>query len=234
MNSLLQAGEQTVSSAMLHAAWPPLGSNEVGTCKTMTEPESHSPCEPDSDRSAIGVDLSKYDQRGYTPGAGALKRAAWYIVNALFFDSWLFPWSAPKRALLRLFGATVGTGVVIKPRVNIKYPWHLQIGSNTWMGEGAWIDNLASVVIGSNACISQGAYLLTGNHDYRDPRFGLLTGEILIADGAWVGARAIVGPGVRMGRESVLTAGSLLTVDADPHIVYRGNPATPVRSRIGT
>lgn len=155
----------------------------------------------------------------------------WYVANAVVLQSWLVPVSWPKRVLLRLFGANVGRGVALKPRVNVKYPWHLQLGDDVWIGEGVWIDNLADVVIGSNACISQGAYLLTGNHDYRDPHFGLDVKPIEIGSGAWIAARAVVGPGVTMGNESVLLTGSILLSDAESNGVYRGNPATRVRFR---
>jgi putative colanic acid biosynthesis acetyltransferase WcaF len=177
------------------------------------------------------VDLSSYDKRGYRVGAGVLKRVAWYVVNAVVFQSWLCPLSAPKRALLRLFGASVGAHVVIKPRVNIKYPWFLHIGSNSWIGENAWIDNLAQVTIGDNVCISQEAYLLTGNHDYKDPRFGLMVAPVSVRDGAWIGARAVVCPGVSIGEGSVLTAGSVAQRNTDAMRIYRGNPAQICRER---
>lgn len=179
----------------------------------------------------MSVRLSHYDNRRYYPGAGTLKRALWYVVNALIFHSWLWPASRLKCALLRLFGATIGTGVRIKPRVNIKYPWHLSIGDHVWIGEDVWIDNLTTVSIGSNVCLSQGAYLLTGNHDYKDPAFGLIVKPIVIEDGAWIAARSIVCPGVRLGYQSVLTVGSVLTRDAQPNGIYRGAPAERVGER---
>lgn len=178
-----------------------------------------------------GMDLSDYDRRGYEPGAGALKRIVWYVCNALLLHSWLLPWSAPKASLLRLFGARVGRGVVIKPRVNIKYPWRLEVGSHVWIGEGVWIDNLSSVRLGDNVCVSQGAYLLTGNHDYRDPRFGLDTRPITIEREVWIGARAIVCPGVTVGRGCVLKAGSVVSQDTEPTWVYGGAPAQKQRAR---
>ena len=82
------------------------------------------------------VDLSNYDNRGYYPGRGTFVRALWYFCNAFLFASWLLPLSGPKRWLLRLFGASVGKGLVIKPRVNIKYPWRLRVGDQCWIGEG--------------------------------------------------------------------------------------------------
>jgi putative colanic acid biosynthesis acetyltransferase WcaF len=94
------------------------------------------------------------------------------------------------------------------------------------------IDNLANVAIGANACVSQEAYLLTGNHDYTSTQFTLITGEIVLEDGAWVGARSIVCPGRTMRRNAILTAGSVLTRDAEANGIYAGNPAVLVRQRL--
>jgi len=176
--------------------------------------------------------LADYSLGNYDTGAGILKKICWYIVNALVFHSWLCPCSRIKVVLLRIFGAKVGTGVVIKPRVNIKYPWQLKVGDHVWIGEGVWIDNLVKVVISSNVCISQGGVLLTGNHDYTDPAFGLILGEIYLEEGVWIGANAIVCPGVRCARNAVLTVGSVLRKDAEGNGIYAGNPAVLTRNRI--
>lgn len=178
------------------------------------------------------VDLANFRVSSYSPGAGLVRRALWYVVNVLVFANPLLPVYGPKRMLLRLFGARIGAGVVIKPRVSIKHPWRLTVGDHSWIGEGAWIDNLVEINIGSNVCISQDAYLLTGNHDYKDPYFGLIVREIVIEDGAWIGARAIVCPGVRIGRGAVITVGSVMQCHAEPFVIYRGNPAVRVRDRI--
>jgi putative colanic acid biosynthesis acetyltransferase WcaF len=177
------------------------------------------------------VDLASYDNRGYQPGRGLVARVLWYLCNALLFATWMLPLSGPKCRLLRLFGAKIGKGVVIKPRVNIKYPWRLHVGDHCWVGEGVWIDNLIEVHVGSNVCISQGAYLLTGNHDYKDRRFGFLGSPITIEDGSWVGAFAILCPGARLARSSIVTVSSVLRGDTAPDGIYSGNPATRVRER---
>ena len=177
------------------------------------------------------MNLAHYDNRHYDPGAGIVKRALWYVVNAVLFDSWLWPESRLKCALLRAFGARVGQGVVIKPRVNIKYPWYLALGDHVWLGEGVWIDSLARISIASNVCISQEAYLLTGNHNYKDPAFGLVVKDIHIEEGTWIGARAMVCPGVRVRRGTVLTACSVLRRDSVEEGIYSGNPAVWVRQR---
>ena len=78
-----------------------------------------------------------------------------------------FPFRSLKPALLRLFGAKVGKGVVIHPAVNIKFPWKLTIGNNSWIGQRVWLDNLDSLTIGNNVVISQGAMIIQGSHDYK-------------------------------------------------------------------
>lgn len=171
------------------------------------------------------VDLSKYNKAGYHPGRNAFVRALWYVTNVLFFKTSFCTVYGLKRVLLRMYGAHIGSNVVIKPCVNIKYPWHLAIGENTWIGENVWIDNLADVIIGRNCCVSQGAMLLCGNHDYTKESFDLMTGKIELKDGTWVGAKAVLCPGVTMGEGSVLSAGSVATRDIERDAVCQGNPA---------
>ena len=134
--------------------------------------------------------------------------------------------------MLRLFGAKIGKGVVIKPAVNIKYPWRLSVGNNTWIGEQVWIDNLADVRIGANCCLSQGSMLLCGNHNYALPTFDLIIGAIIIEDGAWIGAKALVCPGVTVGSHAVLAALSTATHDLAPYSINQGNPAVMKRERV--
>jgi putative colanic acid biosynthesis acetyltransferase WcaF len=176
------------------------------------------------------VSLSSFNNSWYKPGH-SIKRFIWYYKNLFMFKSsisWPYRW---KRFILRIFGATVGMGVVIKPCVNIKYPWFLELGDNVWIGEEVRIDNLGKVKIGNDVCISQGAFLLTGNHNYTKSTFDLMINPITIEDGVWVGAKAIVCSGVTMHSHSVLTAGSTLTKDSEPYTIYQGNPAVAVRKR---
>lgn len=133
---------------------------------------------------------------------------------------------------MRFFGARIGRDVRLKPSINVKYPWHLEIGDYTWIGEKVWLDSLALIRIGKNVCISQGAYLCTGNHDYNKETFDLIINPIIIEDGVWVGAKATICPGVTLKTHSVITAGSVVTKDTEPYTIYRGNPAEPIRKRI--
>ena len=177
------------------------------------------------------VKLNHYNNDHYQPGS-TLKKLLWYFTNMLFFKTMLpFP-SSFKNKMLRLFGAKIGQSVVVKPDVNIKYPWFLEVGDDCWIGEGVWIDSLTSVTIGSNVVLSQGAYLLTGSHDYKKERFDLLLGEIVLEDGVWIGAKATVCPGVTCHSHSVLAVGSVATKDLDAYGIYQGNPAVMKRERV--
>lgn len=179
------------------------------------------------------VNLDKYNKMGYQPG-NAIKRMLWYFTNIFLFKTSLPLPSSLKVNLLKLFGTKIGIAVVIKPTVNIKYPWFLEIGNHCWIGEGVWIDNLTKIVIGNHVILSQGAYLLTGSHDYKKTTFDLILGEITLKDGVWIGAKAIVSPGIKCNSHSVLTAGSVATSDLEPYSIYQGNPAQLKRKRIIT
>ena len=127
-------------------------------------------------------DLSKFNNQNYNAG-NIIVRSLWYFVNILFFKSSLFPIYFLKVSLLKLFGAHLGKGVIIKPNVNIKYPWKLKLGNNVWIGENVWIDNLELVSMGNNVCISQGAVLICGNHNYKALSFDLISQPISLNDG---------------------------------------------------
>ena len=179
------------------------------------------------------VQLNKYNNNWYKSGS-PLKKSLWYLINSLFFNTFLpFPFSF-KKILLTTFGAKVGQSVVIKPNVNIKYPWFLNIGSNVWIGENVWIDNLAKVTLGDNVVLSQGAYLLTGSHNYKKESFDLIIAKIVLEDGVWIGAKATVCPDVTCHTHSVLAVGSTATKDLEPYTIYQGNPATEIRKRVVT
>lgn len=177
------------------------------------------------------VQLGQYDNSWYSPGRSFAWSVAWLFIGLpLFRASWL-PVSKVRVALLRLFGASVGTGVVIRSGVSVKYPWHLQIGNDCWIGERAWIDNLTTVRIGNDVCLSQECYLCTGNHDWSDPLFGLIVKSVELRNGSWAGARSVLLPGVVLGDGAIAGAGSVVTRPIPDYEVHTGNPAVFVRTR---
>ena len=181
--------------------------------------------------SASKTDLSKYNNDWYQTGGSVLKKTCWYVLHAIFIHS-AFPFSSFKVFLLRLFGASIGTSVTIKPNVTIKYPWHLTIGNHVWIGEQVWIDNLSRVTIKNNCCVSQGAMLLCGNHDYSKTSFDLIVKDITLEDGVWIGAKSVVCPGVTIGNHSVLTVNSVASKNLEPWGIYQGYPALKIKERV--
>jgi putative colanic acid biosynthesis acetyltransferase WcaF len=178
------------------------------------------------------TDLQHYDNSWYNTGSGITKRLLWYFANILFIKNTLNPSSWIRVKVLRTFGAKIGRGVNIKPGVNVKYPWNLEIGNYAWIGENVWIDNLGKVTIGNNVCISQGAMLLCGNHDYKRSTFDLIVGDITLENGAWVGARSTVCPGVTLHSHAVLSVNSVASRDLDSYAIYQGVPAVKIRERV--
>lgn len=174
--------------------------------------------------------LSSFKNTDYKIGAPRIIWAFWHLANYLLFSSFL-PGSSWRRVLLRIFGARIGKGVIIKPGVMIKFPWKLSIGNDVWIGEKVWIDNLDSVHIADNVCISQRATLICGNHDYSSSSFDLITKPILIEEGAWIGSAAWVGPGTIIKSHAVLTAHSTATGILEPFGIYTGNPAIHRKTR---
>jgi putative colanic acid biosynthesis acetyltransferase WcaF len=160
-------------------------------------------------------DLGGFTGAGYDKGRSVVWQAAWLAASSLLVAPWWVP-GRVRLAVLRAFGAEIGTGVVMRHRVRIHWPWKLSIGDDTWIGENVWILNLEPVTIGSDVCVSQDAFLCTGSHDRRSPTFEFDNGPIVVEDGAWVAARATVLRGCTVGQDAVVGAGALVVSDVEP------------------
>lgn len=198
--------------------------------------ETRNPPQKASDASfgpaaAAWLELSEFDNSDYDPGRGIVVRTLWYFCSVALFESGWLPVSGLKIRLLQLFGARVGSGVVIKPNVRIKFPWRLKVGDHCWIGQQVWIDNLDDVEIGDNVCISQLCYLCTGSHDHRLRTFDLIIRPIRVGDGAWLGARSTIFQGVAIGANALVAGGSVVKENVAPAAIVSGNPATVVSRR---
>jgi putative colanic acid biosynthesis acetyltransferase WcaF len=176
------------------------------------------------------VRLRDFSNASFSRGRPKIIEAIWILASALLIASSVAG-SAHRRLVLRLFGARIGSRVAIKPRVRIKFPWRLEVGDDSWIGEDVWIDNLEAVYIGSNVCLSQGAYICTGNHDWGSPTFDLIVKPVRVENCAWIAAKATITPGVTIGEGSVLSMGSVATSDLEPWGIYQGVPAKRVNQR---
>jgi putative colanic acid biosynthesis acetyltransferase WcaF len=178
------------------------------------------------------IDLSAPDNGDLDRGAPLAIEALWYFLGLPLLRSGLITSSIFRCWLLRLFGARVGVGVYVKPGLRVKFPWYLDVRDHSWLGEDLWIDNLAQVTIGPHACVSQGAYLCTGNHDWSSTNMKLFRRPIVCGQGSWIGAKAVVCPGVTIGEGAVLTTGSVASKSVPPFEIYAGNPAQFIRRRV--
>jgi putative colanic acid biosynthesis acetyltransferase WcaF len=179
----------------------------------------------------LPVDLSVPDNSDYKVGRSKFSWALWYFFGAPIVKSYFLPFSRLKVIILRLFGAQIGSGVYMKPGVKVKFPWRLKVGDYSWIGEDVWIDNMAQVTIGSNACVSQGSYICTGNHNWSSHNMKLFTRPVAIEDGAWVAAHSTVCPGVTIGECAILTFSSVAGKSIPPFQIWSGSPAVYQRDR---
>ena len=171
-----------------------------------------------------------FDKKDFNSGASSLKILLWYFTSLIFVRSGLIPFSSMLVFIFRAFGAKIGKEVRIKPGIYVHYPWRLSIGDYAWLA-ACRIENLAMVTIGDNVCVSQEALLLTGNHDYKKVGFDLITKPIILEEGSWIGARAVVCPGVTVKSHAVLTVGAVATKDLEAYSIYQGSPAVKVKER---
>ena len=150
----------------------------------------------------------------------------WQLVQAT-----LFAWSPQpayfwRRWLLRLFGAQVGAGVLIRQTARVTYPWKVTLGAHCWIGDHAEIYSLAPITIGENTVVSQRSYLCAATHNHHDLTFPLVGRAIAVEDEAWIAADCFVAPGVRIGRGAIVAANSTVLVDVLEATIVAGNPAT--------
>lgn len=157
----------------------------------------------------LSRNLAGFTGRGYDRGRPIAYQIAWLATSGGLLTRWWCP-NRLRVKILRAFGASIGTGVIVRHNVRIHWPWKLAIGDHSWIGEGAWILNLEPVEIGSNVCISQDVLLCTGSHDRRSPTFEFDNEAITVEDGVWIAARATVLRGSVIRRGAVVGATALV------------------------
>ena len=177
-------------------------------------------------------DLSTFSVPAHFRGKPAWFVQLWWIVHTILFrlsPQIFFGW---RRFLVRLFGGKIGKGVLLRPTVNITYPWKVSIGDFSWVGDDVTLYSLGQIEIGSNVVISQRSYVCTGSHDMESPSFEMFEKPIVIEDESWVATDVFIAPGVRIGRGVVVGARSTVLHNLPPMMVCIGNPAKPIRPRL--
>lgn len=178
-------------------------------------------------------DLEHYNlPADWSRGAPLWKEALWRLLGQPLLASDL-PGSGWRRLLLLSFGARLGRGGRLKPRLRVTFPWRLHVGDHCWLGEAVWIDNLAPVWLGDRVCVSQGAYLCTGNHDFRRQDFRLVVRPIRVDHDAWIAARAVLAPGCEIGAGAVIGLAAVVAGQIPAMALVRSGAGSPIGWRMG-
>lgn len=176
-------------------------------------------------------DLSLFRLPDGFRGRSAIVVQLWWFVQSTFF-AWSPQFAYPFRAwLLRCFGAEVGRRTVIRPSVQITYPWHVKLGDHVWIGDDVVLYSLGNISVGHNSVISQRSYICAGDHDYSDVSFPIRARPIIIRQEVWIGTDVFVGPGVTIGNGAVIGARSSVFRSLDGENVYVGSPCQFVKAR---
>lgn len=174
-------------------------------------------------------DLSEFSLPKGFRGRNAIVVQLWWLVQATAFScspQFMYGW---RNFLLRMFGAKIGKNVIIRPSVKITYPWKLEVGENSWVGDNVELYTLGNIIIGSNTIISQKSYICAASHDYMSPSFDIWSKDIIIGDGVWIATDVFVAPGVQVGNGSVVGARSSVYKNINMNTLNIGSPAVEVK-----
>jgi putative colanic acid biosynthesis acetyltransferase WcaF len=155
----------------------------------------------------------------------------WWLAQMLFFKTspqFMYGW---RRFLLRCFGAKIGKKVMIRPSAHIQFPWKLQVGEYSWVGDSVVLYNLDTIKIGCHSVVSQRSYLCTGSHHHEIPDFTIYTKPIIIEDQCWLAADVFVAPGVTVGEGTVVGSRSSVFKSLPSGKICFGTPAIVVKDR---
>jgi len=173
------------------------------------------------------VDLRLYNQSNFDRGRPGWLILLWWFVQAIAFPLTPHPCNSIRSGLLRLFGAKIGRGAVIRPTARFTYPWKIEIGDYSWIGDDVVLYSLQRIAIGKHCVISQKSYLCTGTHDPQDPAFSLMTASVIINNGVWIAADCFIGPGVEIGANALIGARSSVFKNMPASFVCTGTPCHP-------
>ena len=141
----------------------------------------------------------------------------------------------PPEEVRRLFFALIGQPLdetfCLFPPFYTDYGRNIRVGHNVFFNSGCRFQDQGGITIGDGALIGHGVVLATLNHE-PDParRNELRPAPIAIGRDVWIGARAVVTPGVTIGDGAIVAAGAVVTRDVPPRTVVAGVPARPIKT----
>jgi putative colanic acid biosynthesis acetyltransferase WcaF len=175
--------------------------------------------------------LDKWDSSGFDYGRPKFIVFLWFFLQDTVFRLSPIPCYGFRRRLLNLFGCKIGKGVLVRPRARFHYPWRIEIGTYSSIGDDVWLYSIGDIKIGQNCVISQKSFLCTSGHDYKDPFFKTTVAPITVGDGVWIAADVFVAAGVTIGDNAVIGARASVFHDMPADTICYGSPCQPVRPR---
>ena len=133
--------------------------------------------------------------------------------------------------ILKLFGANISGIPFVHSAVKIQIPWHLTMKHRSCLGDRSNAYSLGKIEVLEGATVAQEAYLCTGTHDFKDPSLQLITKPITIGKHSFIGARAMILPGISIGEQAIVGAMSVVSKDVPDHQIVAGNPAKNIGER---
>lgn len=164
-------------------------------------------------------------------GKSKLYVQLWWLVQAIFISLSPQVFYGWRRFWLRMFGASIGKKVLVRPSVKITYPWKVSIGDHSWIGDDVVLYSLGEIEIGSNTVISQKSYLCTGSHDYTKETFDIFANKITVGNGCWLATDVFVAPGIDIGDGAVIGARSSVFKNIEPNTINIGSPTKNIVNR---
>ncbi|MGR3766033.1 WcaF family extracellular polysaccharide biosynthesis acetyltransferase [Rossellomorea sp. NS-SX7] len=177
------------------------------------------------------INLKNYNQNSYDRGKNGAFVLIWWFIQSTFFRLSFHNMYNWRNMILRMFGAKIGKGVKVRASAKFTYPWKIEVGDNSWIGDNVKLYSLDNIIIGSNCVVSQESYLCTGSHDIIDPHFSLVTKPINIKDGAWIASDVFIYPGVIIGEMGVAAARSTVLHNIPSNEIHAGSPARYIKNR---
>jgi len=160
-----------------------------------------------------------------------VRRALWEFCWFIFCGWTPKPANSWRLFWLGVFDAKIEGTPFVHQRARIAVPWNLTLHDRSCLGDRANAYSLGEIEIGARAVVAQEAYLNTGSHDFSRPSMPLVVAKITIGDDAFVGARAFVMPGIKIGARAIVGACSVVTKDVPQNVVAAGNPCRVLQSR---
>ncbi len=161
-----------------------------------------------------------------------------FVTGFLWWGVGFVPIHHIRRFFYRLFGMKIGSGSTIHMMARIYDPRHIKVGNDTIIGEKASLDGRkqlpnseGGLIIGDHVDIASEVMIWTSQHDINDPKFSAIEKKVTIEDYVFIGPRAIILPGVTIGRGAIVAAAAVVTKDVSPMAVVAGIPAKEISKR---